>query len=100
MLNVGDRTSKYVKIWDVEDKGNYVKGRIGSSSKDKEGNYKNSNWFATFVGQAKEKAESLSKGDVIEITNGGVENIFSKEKEREYLNVVIFDFEMQDEMTF
>ena len=57
--------------------------------------FRNSNWFVTFVGDAAKKFETLAivERDVIEITSGEVENVYSKEKGQSYLSVTIYDFE-------
>jgi len=86
----------FATVWDVEDKGSYVQGRISTSERDtrEEGKYINSNWFARFVGKAKEKALSLSTRDRIKILTGKVTNtlIGEGENRRSFLNVTIFDF--------
>ncbi len=87
----------FATVWDVEDKGSYVQGRISTSEKDtrEEGKYINSNWFARFVGKSKEKALALSTRDRIKILTGKVTNVLVGEGEnrRSFLNVTIFDFE-------
>lgn len=85
----------YATIWEVEDKGNYVKGRISTSEKNKEGKYINSYWFATFVGKAKEPALALSAKDRIKIASGKISNTTTGEgkDKKSFVNVVIFDFE-------
>lgn len=85
----------YAIVWSVEDKGNYVKGRISTSEKGKDGKYVNSNWFVTFVGKAKEPALALSTKDRIKITSGKISNTTTGEgkDKKSYINVVIFDFE-------
>jgi len=85
----------YATVWEVEDKGNFVKGRISTSEKNKEGKYVNSYWFATFVGKAKEPALALSAKDRIKITSGKISNTITGEGEdrKSFVNVVIFDFE-------
>jgi hypothetical protein len=85
----------YATVWSVEDKGNYVKGRISTSEKNKEGEYVNSNWFVTFVGKAKEPALALSTRDRIKIISGKISNTTTGEgkDKKSFVNVVIFDFE-------
>ncbi|HHX71220.1 MAG TPA: hypothetical protein GX708_24640 [Gallicola sp.] len=94
----------YATVWTVEDKGNFVKGRISTSEKDRreEGKYINSNWFATFVGQAKEKAEHLQERDRIVIKSAKITNTTSGEGEnkKSFVNVVIFDFDMNDQQGY
>lgn len=88
----------FATVWNVEEKGNFVQGRISTSEKDQreEGKYINSNWFCRFVGRAKDKAASLKERDRIKILTGKVTNIVSGEGEnkKSYLNVVVFDYEM------
>jgi len=85
----------YATVWEVEDKGNFVKGRISTSEKNKEGKYVNSYWFATFVGKAKETALTLSTKDRIKIISGKISNTTTGEgkDKKSYVNVTIFDFE-------
>jgi len=99
MFNIGERASRFVKIWDnvtMEEK--YTKFKASTSRKDtrNEGQYINSNWLVTFVGNAKEKSESLQNGDVIKIINGGVENNYNKDQDKTYINVTVFDFEFEE----
>lgn len=85
----------YATVWEIEDKGNFVKGRISTSEKNKEGKYVNSNWFVIFVGKAKEPALALSTKDRIKITSGKISNTITGEgkNKKSFVNVVIFDFE-------
>jgi hypothetical protein len=93
----------FATVWNVnkvEEK--YTKIRIGTSEKDPKnpGKYINSNWFATFVGKAHEKAESLEPKDRIKILTGKVTNVGTKQddgKWTSYLDVVVFDFEKRGE---
>lgn len=94
MLNIGENSSKYVKVWDVKTENGVVKGDVSSSKKNQNGEYENSKWFPAFFGKSKEKALSLNKGDTIEITQGGFSNTYNKEKKVTYYNMVIFDFEV------
>lgn len=91
----------YATVWHVDDiKEKYAKVRIGTSEKNQHGEYENSNWFATFVGKAKEKVEALEPKDRITIVSGKVSNISKKMEDgkyKTYLNVVVFDFEKQGE---
>ena len=86
----------YATVWSVEDKGNFVRGRISTSEKGKDGKYINSKWFVTFVGKAKEPALTLSTKDRIKITSGKISNTTTgKGKDKKsYVNVVVFDFEL------
>ena len=95
MLNI---TKSYVKIWELEDNGKYIQAKVGSSRKDKrDGTWINSNWFARFVGKCADQARVLSKGDRIMITNGTVESVYSKERQRAYTSLTIFEFEQEQQ---
>ena len=85
---------KFVKTWNVEDKGNFVKAKLQTSEKKQDGSYENSDWFAAFVGKCVDKAKTLGNGDQITITQGKLTNVYNKEKKVSYLNMAIFDFEI------
>lgn len=91
MLNIN---RSYAKVWEIEDKGKYFQAKVSSSRKDKrDDTWINSNWFARFVGKCTDQARALGKGDRIIITNGTVESVYDKEKQRVYTNLTIFEFE-------
>ena len=82
----------YFTVWEMEDKGNYLKTKLSSSKKDKKTDkYVNSNWFASFVGEANTKGKGLNKGDRIK-ANGGVS--CEKYEDKYPTRVVVFDFEI------
>jgi hypothetical protein len=89
----------FAVVWGIDKiEERYAKVRIGTSEKDQQGKYVNSNWFSTFVGKAREKVEALEPRDRITITTGKITNISKKQEDgtyKTYLNVVVFDFEMQ-----
>ena len=89
----------YCKLWEIEVLEKYAKGRISTSDKTKTGDYINSNWFATFVGKAKDKAEQLEGTERLNIITGKVSNVGRKQDDGNYKNftgVTIFDFEVMD----
>lgn len=94
MFNIGEGSSKYVKVWSVEPKEKFVNAQVSTGAKQKDGTYKNSSWIVAFVGNCVDKARTLGKGDTIEITSGGISNTYDKEKKVTYYNTVIFDFEI------
>ncbi len=95
MINI---TKSYLKIWKVEDKGKSVTATTTSSKKDKITNaWVNSNWNVRFVGKCLEDAKRLAEGDKIVINNGVVENVWDKEKNRAWLNVLVFEFNWQEQ---
>ena len=87
-------TGKYVTVWNVEDKGNYIQANLSTGKKNKDGTYTNMSWRTRFVGNAKGKAKALQDKDKIEIVNGLVENTYDKEKKTTYVNVTVFEFEV------
>ena len=58
-------------VWTVEDKGKLVRARVstGQKKKDGSGEYDNFFWTALFLGDCKEYAAQLEKGDKIDITD-------------------------------
>ena len=84
------KDSRYHKVWEIEDKGNFSKVRLGDSKKDKEGNYTNCTWSAILVGKAQQ--ENVMVGDTINIISGQV--FLDKGKDGKYYpNVTIFELE-------
>lgn len=74
--NIGE--NKYPQLatfWEVyEDKGTYAVVSLGTSSKDKDKNWHNSNWkFCRFVGSAYKNLDELSPKDRIVIKAGKVD---------------------------
>lgn len=53
-----------------------------------------SSWNANFVGAAYEKAKKLKNKDVILLMRAKADNNYDKKKERLYVNVTVFDFEL------
>lgn len=86
--------SPFAKVWKVEPQSNYVKAQISTSRKNKSGEYENSSWFASFVGNCVDKARELKRGDTIKITAGQIS--VTKKDDKSYTNVVIFGFEEPD----
>lgn len=66
--------------------------------KDKDGKNLYSSWRAFFVGDAYEKAKSLKEKDRIILTNSKIENNYDKGKEKLYVTLTVFDFEMAPDL--
>jgi hypothetical protein len=85
----------YATFWEdkTDDKGTTVKL---STSKKNEYNgkttYRNSNFYAKFVGDALNVIEDLHAKDRIKIS-GGIEHVYNKEKKQSYLNMVVWGCE-------
>ena len=99
MLYFKDQFAVVWQVQKVEEK--YSKVRIGTSEKDPQGNYVNSNWFATFLGTAHKNVSTLNEKDRIKIS-GKVTNVSRKQDDgsfKTYLNVVVNSFEKSDSKT-
>ena len=97
MINID---KSYLKIWKVEDKGNCVKATTTTGKKDKRTDtWVNSNWIVTFVGECLNEAKNLKEGDKVTVLNGIIENVWDKEKSRNWLNVVVFKIECDENNT-
>jgi hypothetical protein len=74
--NIGEhRYPQLATFWSLEDKGTYAVVKLGTSSKDKEGNWHNSTWsFVRFVGKAyNNNLLNLEEKDRIEILSGKID---------------------------
>jgi hypothetical protein len=77
-------------------KGKYVQASFSTGKKQKDGSYRNSNWPVRFIGSAFEPAKELQEKDRITVTNGFVENIWDKENKKNWLTLIVFNFEFAD----
>lgn len=84
------KDSRFHKVWDIEDKGNFSKVRLGDSKKDKEGNYTNCTWNAILVGKAHNMG--VSQNDTINILSGQIFQDKGKDG-KYYTNITIFEVE-------
>ena len=88
-----------MKVWGVNDKGNYSEVECSTNKKNRNtGNYETdfSSKFVRFVGNAHKKRPQT--GEKIKLTNCGVENVYEKDGERQYLKnptYIVFDFERE-----
>jgi len=86
-------TGKYLRVWKSEVKEKMVIADLGEGKKNKDGGFDNFTWFGVkFVGNCKEKAESLEKGDTVEIVNGLISQ--RKWEDKWFNDIVVFDFEV------
>lgn len=97
-LDDGRVVGGYARIWGVEDKGNYSTAELSTSKKKEDGSYETDfqNKFVRLVGTAHQIARGLTTPCNIQIKNCDVTRWWSKEKEKEYINFVIFDFDVMD----
>lgn len=90
--------ARFVKVWEVENKGNYHIVSLTSSKKNKDTNEYETDFsskFVRFVGTAHEMAKSLKRGDAIKLGSCEVTNKYDKEKNTTYTNYVVYSFEFE-----
>lgn len=85
-------TAKFAKVWEAEIKERMVKLKLSTGDKKQDGTWENSSWNTIIVGKQLEEAKGIKKGDTIEIVSGKISNVYNKEKQTSYLNLVIFEF--------
>ena len=106
---MGFRQGAFIKIWDLENKGNYHVAEMSTSKKmkDRSGNeitengkvkYETdwSNKFVRLVGTAHNQAKTLDISKNVKIESCEVTNKWDKEKKIMYTNYVIFAFSEED----
>ncbi|MCD8289895.1 MAG: hypothetical protein LUC91_00145 [Prevotella sp.] len=100
---MGFRVGAYCKVWKIEDKGNYSVCQISMSRKNKETGVYNTEFqsnYVRFVGDAHTKIQGAivpQKGGLtIKLVSCDVTNRYDKEKQKEYTNFVIFNFDFPD----
>lgn len=95
---MGFRNGAFASVWSVEPgKGNFTKVRLSISRKNKDGQYEQDfAGYCTFISQAHAKAARLKEKDRIKLGDVDVSNSYDKDKQKEYVNFKVFDFEMAD----
>lgn len=95
---MGFRSGAFASVWSVEPgKGNFTKVRLSISRKNKDGQYEQDfAGYCTFISQAHAKAARLKEKDRIKLGDVDVSNSYDKDKQKEYVNFKVFDFEMAD----
>ena len=92
----------YARLCSLEEKTNKstgktrIVGRIYTSELDTNDERRYSNWFATFVGDSKEKIQKIPVTSYINILKGKITNEGKKDEDGNYvnyLNVTVFDVE-------
>lgn len=94
--------ARFVKVWEVENKGNYHIVSLSTSKKNKETNeYETdfSNKFVRFIGSAHTMAADLKRGDTIKLGSCEVTNRYDKEKNTTYTNYLVYSFEKEGNNT-
>jgi len=95
---MGYRSGAYAKIWSVDRGEKSTKIRISTSKKNKQTNEYEQDFsgFVTMAGTAHRDAANLKEGDRIKIGECDVTSRYDKDKKREYINFVMYTFEMAD----
>lgn len=90
--------ARFVKVWEVENKGNYHIVSLSTSKKNKDTNEYETDFsskFVRFIGTAHTLASDLKKGDTIKIGSCEVTNKYDKEKNTTYTNYLVYSFEKE-----
>ena len=87
-----------VRVWHVYTNGKFPRASISSSEKNQSGDRIYSNWNASFVGKAAEKAKDLKENSNIIIKSGklSTSTVEKDGKKTIYTNMTIFDYEYDD----
>lgn len=85
-------------VFQVQKEEKYVDVNLSTSEKQQDGEWKNSQWNTRFVGKACEKAKELSDKDRIALLSFKMENVYVKEKNASYTNVIVYDFATPSEL--
>lgn len=97
---MGFRQGGFCSVWSTEPSksGKTTRVRLSSSRKNQSsGEYEQDfSGFCTFIGKAHDMAQSLQPKDRIKILECDVGTTYDKEKQKEYVNYKVFDFEMAD----
>ena len=99
---MGVRQDAFDKVWKDEDKANYGVGQVSDIKKNKQtGQYEVDfqDGFVRFVGNAHtlmNDTDIPQNGLTIKISSCDVTSNYSKEKNKTYVNYVIFGFEIPD----
>ncbi|MBS6799175.1 MAG: hypothetical protein KH297_04755 [Firmicutes bacterium] len=85
---------KVIHIKHVPKRKNICEVLISSyEGTDKQGRKKYSKWKCSFVGNAFIQAWRLREGDDIVLIRAKIERIFSKEMKKNYVNIIVYDFD-------
>ena len=90
--------ARFVKVWEVENKGNYHVVSLSTSKKNKDTNKYETDFsdkFVRFIGTAHTLAADLKNGDTIKLGSCEVTNKYDKEKNVTYTNYLVYSFEKE-----
>lgn len=100
---MGFRNGSYMTCWNVEPgrSGKYTQVRLSHSKKNKlTGEFEQDfSGYCTFLGKANEMAKDLQPQDRIKIISCDVDRTYNREKQKEYFDCKVFEFEVVDKNT-
>lgn len=95
---MGFRQGNYAKVWGTTIYEKYTTVELSTSKKNKQsGEYEVDfqNNYVKFIGQAHRDAVGLKRGDKIKIGECEVTRKYNKEKQREYIDFIVYDFSLE-----
>lgn len=92
------RVGAQVKLWRIENKGNYSSVQISTSKKNKQTDTYETDFsgIVRFIGHAHNKLSQVKVNDRVKIGDCEVTNKYDKEKKITYTNYAVFDFELEN----
>ena len=98
---MGFRNGAFAKIWEVKQgAGRFTDVRLSISRKNKEsGEYEQDfAGYVRFVGNAHARAAMLKGNERVKLGDVDVTRRYIKERDKEYTNFTVFDFEFMDDV--
>lgn len=95
----GQKVGGFARIWKVEDKGKYSIVELSTSKKDQNSGKWETDFqhkFVRFIGPAHTMAQGITEPTSIRIKSCDVTKIWSQEKQQEYTNYIVFEFELPE----
>lgn len=97
---MGFRDNAWLTVWEVKPapSGRSTQIRASTSKKNRDTDEYETDWsgFITLAGDAHKKAAMLKPKDRIQIKGCEVTTRYVKERDREYTNYTVWDFDMND----
>ena len=87
------------KVWHVGTYNGRLMISITTSERTRNGDYKNSSWFASCLSESKKVLKDVKKGDNIIIKRCALRNTYNKEKNKEYFGFDIYEAEIANKST-
>lgn len=95
---MGLHNGAWAKCWSVQPgKGRFTNVQLSINKKQQDGTFvKDFSGYCTFFGKAHAKAAMLKGDERIKLLEVDVGNSYDKEKNKEFVNYRVFDFELPD----